>query len=177
MYNIDLGLLIAALNFYTIRGYRPLSAPLLVDSDIVGLTLPSDRTSKEHLGLHYVGSAEQSFYQLMKDGLLPKGKYMLLTPCHRDEVNDESHLDIFLKLELISVSVDSINLGRDAYDFYDSLGDRVEIVKTEELSGFDLELNGVEVGSFGSRVFNNQLVSYGTGLALPRYTQATKCLI
>lgn len=177
MYNIDLDLLIAALNFYTLRGYRPLSAPLLVDSDIVGLTLPSDRSSKEHLGLHYVGSAEQSFYQLMKDGFTPEGSYIMITPCHRDEEVDETHLEVFLKLELVSVSKTPLNILKDAWDFYSELGEKVECVSNGEFGSCDLEIGGVEVGSFGHRFYGDYYVSYGTGLALPRYTQATKCLI
>ena len=68
MYNIDVGLLNTAMNYYMMRGYKPLSAPMLVDKDIVEVTLPEGKKAKQHLDKFYVGSAEQSFYQLLKEG-------------------------------------------------------------------------------------------------------------
>ena len=177
MYNIDIGLLNSAYLFYLMRGYKPLSAPMIVDKDISDLTLPEGREAKEHLGQVYVGSAEQSFYQLLKDGLKPEGSYMMLTPCHRDEVNDETHLDIFLKIELVSLSATSINILKDTRDFYVFLGEKVDIIKTEDFGSYDLEIGGIEVGSFGHRFYDDYLVSYGTGLALPRFSQVRKSLI
>lgn len=174
MYNIDIGLINTAYLYYMLRGYKPLSAPMIVDKDIVELTLPEGREAKEHLGQYYVGSAEQSFYQLIKDGFEPEGSYVMLTPCHRDEVNDESHLDIFLKLELVSTEKTFINVAKDAYDFYTALGESVELVKGDTWGSADLEIGGIEVGSFGHRIYDNYLVSYGTGLALPRFSQARK---
>lgn len=172
MYDVDLKLLYEALNYYKLCGYEMISAPLLVDKDIVEITLPSNKVAKEHLGLFYVGSAEQSFYQLMKNGdsIISKySKFMMLTPCQRDEVLDGEHLEIFLKLELISFKGDTIG---DVYNFYKSKGFLVEKEKTED--GEDLFINNLEVGSFGNRFFINKLVHFGTGLALPRISQAFK---
>lgn len=174
MYNIDTGLMNHACMYYMLRGYKPLSAPMLVDKDILELTLPEGRKPKQHLDKFYVGSAEQSFYQLIKDGFKPEGDYMIMTPCHRDEDVDESHLEIFLKLELLSVSRASMNIVKDVYDLYTTLGEKVELVHMEKFGHYDLEISGLEVGSFGFRVFNDYLVSYGTGLALPRFSQARK---
>ena len=44
-------------------------------------------------------------------------------------------------------------------------------VKTDE--GYDLEINGIEVGSYGAR-YHAKIGwwAYGTGLAEPRYTTA-----
>ena len=145
---------------------------MLVDEDIVKLTLPEGRQAKEHLGKFYVGSAEQSFYQLIKDGFVPKGNYMMLTPCQRDEDIDEGHLEIFLKLELVSVTKTHQNIAQDVFDFYTKMGEKVEVVSSNYSRGCDLEIGGIEVGSFGSRMFGDYCVSYGTGLALPRFTQA-----
>lgn len=174
MYNIDIGLINTAYLFYMLRGYQPLSAPMLVDKDIVELTLPEDRETKEHLGQYYVGSAEQSFYQLIKDGFEPVGKYMMLTPCHRDEVKDERHLEIFLKIELVSLDSTYHNIAKDAFDFYTTLGEKVDLTVVSAVEGVDLEIGGVEVGSYGQRMFDGQVISYGTGLALPRFSQVRK---
>ena len=171
MYNIDIGLLNSAYLFYLMRGYKPLSAPMIVDKDISDLTLPEGREAKEHLGQVYVGSAEQSFYQLLKDGLKPEGSYMMLTPCHRDEVNDKLHLDIFLKIELVSVDATYVNIAKDVFDFYTALGEKPETRFEGSALGLDIEIDNVEVGSFGYRIYDNYMVNYGTGLALPRFSQ------
>ena len=67
--------------------------------------------------------------------------------------------------------------------FYLSIGvgegqEEIEIV--EYLFGSsskDININGVEVGSYGCRNFEGNIVQYGTGLALPRITQAVNCLL
>ena len=171
MYNIDAGLLGTAMNYYMMRGYKPLSAPMLVDKDIVEITLPEGKKAKQHLDKFYVGSAEQSFYQLVKQGFKPEGSYMMLTPCQRDEIPSESNLEIFLKLELISMDKAAFIIAKDACDLYTILGSEVKAVITEDFSCLDLEIGGVEVGSYGSRIFNGMVINYGTGLALPRFSQ------
>ena len=171
MYNIDVGLLNTAMNYYMMRGYKPLSAPMLVDKDIVEVTLPEGKKAKQHLDKFYVGSAEQSFYQLLKEGFQPEGSYMMLTPCQRDEIPSERNLEVFLKLELISMDKTAFNIAKDAYVLYTTLGSKVKTVVTEDFSCLDLEIGGVEVGSYGSRLFDDKLISYGTGLALPRFSQ------
>lgn len=156
---------------YLKRGYEPLSAPMLVDKDIVEVTLPEGKKAKQHLDKFYVGSAEQSFYQLLKEGFQPEGSYMMLTPCQRDEIPSERNLEVFLKLELISMDRTAFNIDKDAYDLYTILGSKVKTVVTEGFSCLDLEVGGVEVGSYGSRIFNGMVNNYGTGLALPRFSQ------
>lgn len=175
MYNIDIGLINTAYLYYLLRGYQPLTAPMLVDKDIVELTLPTDRKAHKHLDKYYVGSAEQSFYQLIKGGFKPDGSYMMLTPCQRSEINDELHLDIFLKVELVSTNKHYTVIAKDVHDFYTALGQSAEvIVPKNDPSNIDLEINDIEVGSFGFREYNGYIINYGTGLALPRYSQAIK---
>ena len=68
-YPIDIKLLHEALNYFSSLGYEYLSAPLLVDLDVVSHTLPNGNKAKQHIDdLYYVGSAEQSILQLIKDG-------------------------------------------------------------------------------------------------------------
>ena len=169
MFNIDLPLLYRALNYYKSIGYEMLSVPYLVDEDIVNITLPKGRLAKEHNGLFYVGSAEQSAYQLFKSGDLNSEKFMMITPCQRyEEILDDSHLEIFLKIELMSTGGDYDKIIVDVLSFYDN--DKCVVINTEK--GKDIEINRVEVGSFGSREFLGNKFSFGTGLALPRYTQS-----
>lgn len=166
MYNIDSKLLMDAMQYYEGLGYRPISAPMLVDADIVEMTLPRGRFARSHLGKSYVGSAEQSFYQLIKDGLTPDGSYMMVTPCERDEDEDETHLGIFMKVELVSTNKSSYEILKDVSDFLSDSNIPNGWVETE--TGFDLEVGGIEVGSYGSRRFKGHLIKFGTGLALPR---------
>lgn len=170
MYNIDFDLLLSASEYFRKLGYKTLSAPLVADKDIINLTLPSDRTPRPHLDKYYVGSAEQSFYQLLKDGFIPFGKYMLITPCVRDERVSETHLEIFLKIELISTDNNFTNIFNHVYDFYTELKLNPKLVNTPE--GLDIHINGIEVGSYGSRSIQGREISYGTGMAFPRITQA-----
>lgn len=171
-YDIDCKLLLDAMNYYQELGYIPLTAPMLVDKDIVEVTLPKHIKAKEHLGLYYVGSAEQSFFQLLKNGLNPQGSYMMITPCERSEKESESNLNIFLKVELISVEKDVHEIIKDVMDFYESKGFNSEYLKT--LIGYDIEINLIEVGSYGYRSYKNTIITYGTGLALPRISYALK---
>ena len=47
---------------------------------------------------------------------------------------------------------------------------KTEIVETE--IGFDIVYKNIELGSYGTRLFNGKQYSYGTGLALPRLSYA-----
>ncbi len=175
-FEINLPMLIKAIDYYTKLGYRPITASQCVDKDVIDLTLPEGREAKPHIdGTYYVGSAEQSFYQLIKNyssvgaSMAPTGKFMMLTPCQRDEHPDDSHLEIFLKLELISFEAEE-SIVDDAKYFFRSQGLDISIVKYT--SQTDIECNGIEIGSYGSREIGNTTVFYGTGLALPRISYA-----
>lgn len=173
IYNIDTCILVDAINYYTSIGYQPISVPMLVDSSINALTTPTGVVCKEHLGLEYVGSAEQSFLQMIKDGKISKGKYFAITPCQRSDTPDESHLEIFLKLELICIGEDCVkSVLQEALQFFNSYGE-FNSIKTN--IGFDIESsNSVEVGSYGVREVFGTTYTYGTGVALPRISYALK---
>lgn len=167
-YNINTRLVMEALTHYSRLGYQPVEVPLLIDPDVSQFTSPSGKKDLAHNnGQVYVASAEQSFYQLMKDGELGAGKYMALTPCYRDEDTlDQTHLNIFLKLELFVVGdSDYIEVLTDAYSFFSQCCES-SIVQTE--FGHDIESGGVELGSYGTRVYKGVSVCYGTGIAEPR---------
>ena len=61
---------------------------------------------------------------------------------------------------------------RDAATFFGLEGAIPEIVETDE--GWDINVGGIEVGSYGSRSIHDHLWVYGTGLAEPRFSQALR---
>lgn len=174
-FEINLPMLMRALTFYQNRGYRPIAAAQCVSMSAINVTLPDGATPLAHdEDNFYVGSAEQSFYQMMTNykendtPMVPAGRFMMLTPCQRDEKNkDDTHLEIFLKLELISFDGHVIS---DALQFFKREGLTVEEVETEV--GIDIECNGIELGSYGKREHEGETVWFGTGVAMPRICYA-----
>jgi hypothetical protein len=89
-----------------------------------------------------------------------------------------SHRRTSSSVELISLGrlgvqphKDTLNVLTDAWYVMKSLvGTRATSVKTDV--GYDLEINGIEVGSYGRREVGDFTWVYGTGLALPRFSQA-----
>jgi len=139
-----------------------------------------------------VGSAEQAFIQKMIDGELSPGKYQSFTPCFRPDPVDELHQTYFTKLELCELvshktdmdecqhRLDYItrccrgNFTRLVRD--DGFDDPnvVHIVKTH--AGYDIEINNIEIGSYGIRQFGKFTWIYATGIAEPRFGKAVSQL-
>lgn len=169
-YNVDTKVVMEALVYYQGLGYELISVPMIVDRGSSDQTKPKGRKDLEHLTGVYVGSAEQSFIDMILKGNLKDGKYCAITPCYRDEtVLDEKHLNIFLKIELIVVGscIPEVLLG-DAKNLFSQYLNGVGEVVTEV--GRDIEVDGVELGSYGCRSIEGNLISYGTGLAEPRFS-------
>ena len=106
---LDWTLLGRAAAFYESHGFTYIEVPWLVRSEITEITKPAgaENFSAPHGDL--IGSAEQSFIQMMVDGKLPPGRWYTITPCFRDEpVVDDLHQTHFMKLELI----DTLNIHR-----------------------------------------------------------------
>lgn len=127
-------------------------------------------------GLGLVGSAEQGFLQLVLDDKLEDryATYMSDGPCFRplDEGRSPYHHGYFYKLELFCLDCEDrwAPFLETAREFFQAHTDKkVKTVRTEE--GFDLEIDGIEVGSYGRRMVGPLDWSYGTGLALPRFSQ------
>jgi len=186
IYNIDLPLLMKAMGYYQSVGYAPLSVPMITSYEAIRVTLPPRIKPMQHcddlLNGFYVGSAEQSIYQMLIDNGCNDGKFMMLTPCQRGELYlDCRHMEIFLKLELVQINVDNCTpIIDDVFPFLKSEFQDSEIEIVECLFGSsskDININGVEVGSYGCRNFEGNIVQYGTGLALPRITQAVNYLL
>jgi hypothetical protein len=123
-----------------------------------------------------VGSAEQAFMQAQYQGMLPAGRYVSLTPCfRREERVTETHKRYFMKVELYA-SCDAspetaLEFANIARDFMRGETDQpIDLVETAE--GWDLEIGGIEVGSYSARQGGGMSWTCGTGLAEPRFTTA-----
>lgn len=148
-----------------------IDVPYVIEKGVSSITIPDDRSHLVHDDDHvYVGSAEQSFIAMMLKGELPKGNYQTITICTRDEPSyNHLHLKCFMKLELYSIDIQPLELAeyvKRAYNQHDSR--KYRIIETKD-NCYDIICNDIEVGSFGIR---NPIYpfTYGTGLALPRFT-------
>lgn len=167
-----------AQEFYSKLGYQNIDAPWFVSSKAIHSTSPPNKKlCQSHIGF-LVASGEQSFIEMWLNGDLKFGIFQCTTPCFRDElfINDTHH-NYFIKVELIQVLTPSItleevskNLGKiitDATQFFiNQLKHPVEVIKTD--IGWDIISNGIELGSYGYRVFQDMKWIYGTGCAEPR---------
>lgn len=168
---ISTATLMRAISFYENLGYKMQDIPLIIDKDVCDFTKPSFCKSFKH-GIHdYIGSAEQSFLQLIKDKKITDGKYQALSPCIRNEpILDETHYLIFLKLELIVLNTtDFLHIAHQVQTVMQVLGVSTDIVKTP--IGVDLfDRHGIELGSYGTRTYLGVDYAYGTGIAEPRFS-------
>lgn len=166
-----------AIEHYKDLGYEYVELPWTVPMDVMTSTCDESMVINSDIG-PLVGSAEQSFLAADLRCTLGKGKFISCTPCFRLDRIDELHSAAFMKVELyqnVDVNEESLsNMVELAHDFF-----RREqlipwpwpaIVSTPE--GFDIEVNGIEVGSYGIREFENIKWVYGTGLAEPRFSKA-----
>lgn len=169
--------------FHARDGYQDSPQPWTASREAMEVTLPPGvRATSLTGGELLVGSAEQSFIEAMLVGMLPPGKWMTITPCFREEPQyDELHHLYFMKLELIHYMPPQFNSRHAVEDmlcqaqagFEMLLGSapdeaRTQLVKTD--IGYDLNLAGHEIGSYGFRRFEDHYWVYGTGLAEPRFT-------
>lgn len=177
---INYTLLSDALQFYQNIGYSYIEVPWCVDKKVLDITIPPHITPNYYQdNKYFVGSAEQSFLQLRLDNKLPDGKYVAISPCFRDEVEDDFHKKYFMKVELIQISSSTFNnkdvlhVMNHANLFFNQYTEKcINIVETN--IGFDLAIDDIEIGSYGIRsYFDNNKFNwiYGTGLAEPRFSQ------
>ena len=77
-----------------------------------------------------------------------------------------------MKVELIDTTCDAtsefVSLCRTWFSRH--AGIHVQSVKTDE--GVDIELGGVEIGSYGFRTHEDLFWTYGTAMAEPRFSTA-----
>lgn len=183
---IDSNLILRAMNYYS-STFTLKDVPLCVDEESIFHSIPYDKRQyiipqkryNKNTGelSYYVGSAEQSFIYLHKKELINNGYYSAITPCQRTEYEDNLHLSIFLKMELILIGAHRRDeLLEKALIFFSALGGRTEVTlsgnKPEEM---DILINGIEVGSYGVGYMPDSTpYTYGTGIAEPRCSFALK---
>ena len=179
---INIGLLYRAMSHYNNKGFIMTSVPSCVDLNSTFQSIPEDKRQYIHPiarsrenDSYYVGSAEQSFIYLHSQGILPEGKFMAITPCVRDEREDETHLGLFLKIELISLGEHNVeSMLENAYSFFKTLTADLEIVDSgNKPFEKDILVSGIEVGSYGlGSMLDGTRYTYGTGIAEPRLSFA-----
>lgn len=197
--DIDWSRIARAVEFYQSLGYKKIEVPWIVEPVFRKVTYPHDNAFETAKG-DIIGSAEQAFLQLaFEDKIQTKnyhgggygsqkkvraaGRYVAVTPCFRDnQPEDELHQLYFMKVELFEPvfygaevytrGIKPSKLFLDAGKFFASEGAIPESEETDE--GIDWTLGGIEIGSYGFRVFERFGWLYGTGLAEPRFSQALR---
>jgi aspartyl/asparaginyl-tRNA synthetase len=171
---IDYKLLVNAIDYYNDNGFEQIKEiPWVVSESIIKKTF-NGRQFRIPTGC-LVGSAEQSFLELEACGIIKQGRFFAITPCFRDEPKiDDTHFKYFMKLELISLRAYELDFLVDvAIKFHEKFTKKkIDVVKVSE-NQYDLEIDGIEIGSYGYRVvYDDESAlswTYGTGLALPRF--------
>lgn len=172
---VNYELIARSINYYKDLGYRQVEAPWLIHESASKHTKPTGsmefvvNDGKSDTVLP--ASGEQSFIHMSMTGELEVGKYQTVTPCFRDDIPDELHQTQFIKNELIIVDPaadDLDNMVHDATKLFGELfREPIHVQQTD--IGFDIEYNGMELGSYGYRTLPNGVpYIYGTGLAEPR---------
>lgn len=162
-----------AVEYYRTLGYKYVELPWTVPKSIMKATIGDLNIIESGLG-PLIGSSEQAFVERDYNGKLGDGKFMSCTPCFRDDEEDETHRPMFMKVELyqnIDVNPDGLEeMVEDASGFFFTETKNAVILETIE--GCDIEVNGIEIGSYGIRRFKHVNWIYGTGLAEPRFSMA-----
>lgn len=182
-------LLHLALEAWQSRGFRYVDLPWMVPKEFSDATRPPECRDLSTFYGSFVASGEQSFLQMWTAGLLQGARgYVGWTPCLRDEKLDGLHQHGFMKAEwfvpldpadaqawpsllekLVTTQAEVFHLVAKQSSAH--LGRTFDIVPLgpEQL---DIEVNGIEIGSYGRRGFRGRHYLYGTALALPRFTLA-----
>lgn len=183
MTTIDYDLLGRAVKMYEGLGYTQVEVPWWVSREVIMATAP-DEDCIFSLGgdRDLIGSAEQGFLAIW-DTLSVGHPYMAVSPCFRaGDVKPPYNQETFMKLELIIRCGDRYleshfrTITFDAKTVFGLLGSRVATDRVGRHDDDDVQWdythNGVEIGSYGVRKFRGEYYVYGTGIALPRFSQS-----
>jgi hypothetical protein len=162
-----------AIEYYESVGFRYQDVPWRVSPEFDRMTRPDWCQQFIVKEKALVGSAEQSFLSIYNE--LDTGLYYSITPCFRDEVEDELHQVGFMKLELFSRNINNFEkIVGAAEGFFrratNNKATTVDVVHAEK----DILVNGIEVGSYMIRYKDGYNWTCGTGLAEPRLTKALR---
>lgn len=180
---IDYGLLADAISHYENFGWQQIEVPWVASYEALNATYFDDHFATSTPGWGLVGSAEQGFIELAARDLLQPGRFMAVTPCFRNENRwTKDHQPWFLKLELWDTERDDYrNTMHEAVEVMSQLAPSKKIVPfqlgdTHDIVSEEDWRPPLELGSYGrrkARVYGREIVwNYGTGLALPRFSQA-----
>jgi hypothetical protein len=175
---IDYNIVSDAISFYQSRGYEYIEVPWIISKDAYYATKPPDSVDVSAMGGYLAASGEQGFLELLLAGQKIT-KAVCATPCFRHEQWDKYHQPYFFKVELINTLSPMkgggvMPLEKDATEFFSRyLKTRVSIVQ-EGATLVDIvsDRKGIELGSYGKRYYKGIIWHFGTGVALPRLTQA-----
>jgi len=173
-------ILLDSIEHFKEKDYKEILVPWYVDRKYIEYTFENvdDYKFKILDNKYLVGSAEQSFIKLMVEDNI-YGSYQALTPCFRDDIEDEIHHKSFMKNEIFindDTSMDRLQeLIYNILEFYYKYTNEcnIEVVETFDklsLKSFDININGIEVGSYGIREMKGYKWIYGTVLAEPRFS-------
>lgn len=173
--HLDFAILGRAQAYYAKSGFVFTPVPWVVGEEAYNDTRPPEAIPYATLGGYLVGSAEQAFLQLMLNGER-LGKAQATTPCFRDEDHDEIHSPYFMKTELIDtvdVSDESLHAMISVAESFFAQYLPVQVLPLED-NTFDIACarTELELGSYGIRQHGELSWVYGTGVALPRLSQA-----
>lgn len=179
---IDYKKIADSVDYFEKLKYKRIEAPWWVSEEIINLTKPKNANPIYYIPENkkcLVASGEQSFMYMGSKGRLPKGKYLTVTPCFRNEPIGILSKKCFIKTELINnekVSKGELdNMVNNAFSFFKSQvpdAKHLKIVETKE--GFDINYFNIEIGSYGIRKFDFMEWIFGTGCAEPRLTRSIK---
>jgi len=177
--SINWKMIAEAVDYYKRHGFQYIEVPWKVSEEAAAITCPDLGHMEWCDGLVIPASGEQGFLDLELSALMPDTKnpnFVTCTPCFRagDAGRSPMHHPYFMKVELYVQCLDKTQAERVSYELLlkaKRFMSADTVVTTPD--GWDLELNGVEVGSYGLR-YHERIGwwTYGTGLAEPRYSQA-----
>ncbi len=190
---------------FVARGCVLVNLPWLAPDHIMQHTKPAwvNRSDPATMEGSLVASGEQSFLWLHERGDLPPNRghgYIGFSACFRLEEYDAYHHHYFLKAELFAPATDEAHAAaiqhamlRDVRQVWSGLQvsnaplefaalshvpshHRILPIRVRDLGDqMDLEINGVELGSYGIRHdCHGDLYVFGTALAEPRFGEAVR---
>ena len=184
---IDYGLIDKSIKFYEEECFQRIETPWLVSEAIQNASRPPEATEYKveygNRSKRFVASGEQSFLYLINKGYLPYGTFQTVTPCMRREDFDLTHTKYFVKNELImykeNIEIpDAHWIATKAMIFFRSVvpegTSNLLKYKQKGNGSIDIEYDGIELGSYGTRQFGPYKWAYGTGLAEPRFSTVMK---
>lgn len=175
---INYKILHESIEYYEKHKFVRIEVPWTVSEYVSNITKPVDAIAFKllHNEKCLVGSAEQSFLYLYLKEFLPSGQFQSVTPCFRSDKFDNTHTKYFMKNELIKTDVvnedELMKIVNIALEFFQQYLPESEIVQTKD--GYDIEIHGNELGSYGIRECDFLTWIYGTACAEPRLSTLIK---